>query len=124
MTIDTSRYRENLARLPLAFPSLVTIEIPTISRDLEGGEDDTGGRTVRYADVPCQFADTGATFTDENRVITGTFEDSYRSVFLLGDWAIELSDVLVHDAEEWDIRAVRRDDWAIVTHLEIEKRNP
>jgi hypothetical protein len=108
---------------PLAFPSVISIETPSVSRDSEGGEID-GARTVRHADIPCQFDDAG-TFTDEDRLITGTFEDTLRSAFLLRDWPdIELTDVLVHDNEVWDIRSIGRDGWEIVTRLEIEKRNP
>ncbi|MDP9301839.1 MAG: hypothetical protein M3P43_13255 [Actinomycetota bacterium] len=119
-------FKQMLAAQPLAFPSVVSIEIPTVTRDDEGGEDeDTSTRAVRHVDVPCQFADVGATFTDEDRIVTGTFEDSYRGVFLLGDWPeIELTDVLVHDGDVWDIRSVGRDDWKIVTHLVLERRNP
>jgi head-tail adaptor len=104
------------------YPDRITIEQREVSRDEEGGDEETW--STRHADIPCQF---GPSVSESEAVESaGTFVARELTANLLGDWPeIDESDrakIASQPGRLFDILGIGRDSYAVVTGLRLEER--
>lgn len=107
------------------FPELATITRPSFTQDAQGwNEPDNAPEDdpVVFADVPSQFsAEVGHT---EVRNAAGEFVRAPLLLLLDGDYAVDEADAVLTRGKVFDVVAVQRDSYALVTVLHMEERRP
>lgn len=104
------------------FPETADIERRSVSQDDEGGIEETW--SALFTDIPSQFASQSSPGgpDTEARTNDGEFVRTAEQVILQGDYEIAESDRCITRGRTYDITAIQRDSYALVTVLHLEER--
>jgi hypothetical protein len=112
------------AVLDRLFPETATIEEPANAQEVEEGQLERMWTAV-HADVPSQFSPVEGTSRDtEVRTGAGEFARRNNVLHLLGDLDITEEMRCITRGVTYDVVAVFRDSYRLVTTLHIEERQP